>query len=112
MSRKKIRFLTIGFFIIFIFIIVTCKKNPTSPNDDVEFPTISISCSPSTGGTDTNVTINISIKGNQKEIDAFGLELTFDIKMLQFLSANKASICALVRCVSAIFKSSFYCFPF
>ena len=92
MSLRKIRYPIISFFIIFLFTILSCKKNPTAPTDEVDIPTISISCNPSTGGTDTNVTITISIKGNQKEIDAFGLELTFDIQMLQFLSANKASL--------------------
>ena len=92
MSFKRNRYLIIGFLIIFIFFIVSCKKDPTAPIDEVDIPTISISCNPSTGGTDTIVTITISIKGNQKEIDAFGLELTFDIQMLQFLSANEASL--------------------
>jgi hypothetical protein len=91
MNLKKIRYPIISLFII-TFLIFTCKKNPTTPVDDSVYPTISISCSPSTGGTDTVVTINISIKDNQKEIDAFGLELTFDTKMFQFLSANAASL--------------------
>jgi len=53
---------------------------------------ISISCSPSSGGTDTIVSIPITISGNQKEIKVFGLELTFDSSMFEFQSVNKGSL--------------------
>jgi len=53
---------------------------------------ISISCSPSSGGTDTIVSIPITIKGNIKEIEAFGLELTYDTSMFQFQGVSKGSL--------------------
>jgi len=53
---------------------------------------ISISCSPSSGGTDTIVSIPITINGNQNEIKVFGLELTFDSSMFEFQSVSKGSL--------------------
>jgi len=53
---------------------------------------ISISCSPSSGGTDTVVSIPVTINGNQNEIQVFGLELTFDSTMFQFQGVSKGSL--------------------
>jgi len=53
---------------------------------------ISISCSPSSGGTGTIVSIPVTISGNQKEIKVFGLELTFDSSMFEFQSVSKGSL--------------------
>jgi len=53
---------------------------------------ISISCSPSSGGTDTIVSIPITISGNNKEIKVFGLELTFDSNIFEFQSVSKGSL--------------------
>ncbi len=44
---------------------------------------ISISCSPSSGGTGTTVSIPIWIRGNTKPISSFGLEMTFDSGLFQ-----------------------------
>jgi len=61
----------------------------SSPPSDNE---ISISCSPSSGGTDTIVSISISIKGNTQEINYFGLDLTFDANMFSFQSVSQGSL--------------------
>jgi len=53
---------------------------------------IGISCSPSSGGTDTIIDIPISINGNQKVITYFGLKLTFDTSVFQFVSVSKGSL--------------------
>jgi len=53
---------------------------------------ISISCTPSSGGTGTIVSIPITISGNQNEIKVFGLELTFDSSMFEFQSVSKGSL--------------------
>jgi len=47
---------------------------------------------PSTSGTDTIVSIPISISGNQNEIKVFGLDLTFDSSMFEFQSVSKGSL--------------------
>ncbi len=53
---------------------------------------IYISCSPSSGGTGTTVSIPVSISGNLKEITSFGLDMTFDSGLFQYLSTNKGSL--------------------
>jgi len=51
-----------------------------------------ISCNPSSGKTDTLVTIPISIRGNAQEINVFGLELVFDSNMFQFQRVDKGNL--------------------
>jgi hypothetical protein len=51
-----------------------------------------VSCSPSSGKTDTLVTIPISIRGNTQEIGVFGLEFTFDSKMFLFQKVEKGNL--------------------
>jgi hypothetical protein len=51
-----------------------------------------VSCSPSSGKTDTLVTIPISIRGNTQEIGMFGLEFTFDSKMFLFQKVEKGNL--------------------
>jgi hypothetical protein len=53
---------------------------------------ISISCEPSSGPTGTLVTISVTVKGNLKEIKAFGLELTFSAAMLEYQSVSKGDL--------------------
>lgn len=78
----------------FVLLPTNCKKQSTTP--DVSTPLtdneISVSCSPSSGGTGTIVNITISIKGNLQEIKAFGLELTFDPNMFQYQSTSSGSL--------------------
>ena len=53
---------------------------------------ISISCSPSSGGTGTEVSIPITINGNPDEIMYFGLKMTFDTNVFQFVGVSKGSL--------------------
>jgi len=53
---------------------------------------ISISCSPASGGTDTIVSVPVSILGNLNEIAVFGLDLTFDASIFSFITVEKGSL--------------------
>jgi hypothetical protein len=53
---------------------------------------ISISCAPNSGGTDTMVTIPVSIKGNLNDLSVFGLDLTFDSNLFQYQSTGKGNL--------------------
>ena len=53
---------------------------------------ISVSCRPSSGGTGTNVSVSISVNGNLQAIAAFGLELTFDRNLFDYVSTKKGSL--------------------
>lgn len=79
-------------------ITITCSNATNSPqavNVSLEIsspPTdneISISCDPSSGGSGTIATISMAIKGNIQEIEAFGLELTYDTTMFEYQSVSK-----------------------
>jgi hypothetical protein len=54
--------------------------------------TISLSCDPASGGTNTIVEIPISIYGNSNEINDFGLDLTFDSNMFAYQSVAKGNL--------------------
>jgi hypothetical protein len=60
----------------------------TPPTDNK----ISVSCSPTSGGTNTTVSVPISIKGNLSDITVFGLDLTFDSSVFQFLRVDRGSL--------------------
>jgi len=74
------------------------SNNPQEVNVSLEISSppsgnkISISCNPSSGGTDTIVSVPITISGNNKEIKVFGLELTFDSSVFEFQSVSKGSL--------------------
>jgi hypothetical protein len=53
---------------------------------------ITISCSPSSAGTGTTVSVPISIDGNLVEISTFGLELTFDSNLFQYIGTSKGNL--------------------
>jgi len=53
---------------------------------------ISVSCNPSSGGTNTIVSISILIKGNLQDITVFGLDMTFDPNIFQFQSVGKGTL--------------------
>jgi hypothetical protein len=57
-----------------------------SPLTDNE---ISISCDPGSGGIGTMVTVPVAIKGNIKEVKAFGLELVYDPSMFAYQGVSK-----------------------
>ena len=89
--RRTSTFLLTGFFVLSS---VNCKSQSTAPKvpDTGEDNKISVSCSPSTGGTGTEITVTVSINKNQREIKAFGLEITFDPAVFQYLSTGKGSL--------------------
>jgi Viral BACON domain/Cohesin domain len=53
---------------------------------------ISVSCSPSQGVTGTTVSFPVSISGNSKAIAAFGLQLTFDTAMFQYVGTSAGGL--------------------
>lgn len=53
---------------------------------------ISVSCSPSQGVTGTTVSFPISISGNSSAFSAFGLQLTFDTAMFQYVGTTNGSL--------------------
>jgi len=53
---------------------------------------IRVSCSPSEGPTGTTVNVAISILGNINEITSFGLQLSFDTNMFQYIGTIKGSL--------------------
>ncbi len=75
----------------FLFSLINCKNQSTTPDtvDSKADNSISVSCSPSTGGTGTEVTVMVSINKSQGEITAFGLTVAFDKDVFQYLSASK-----------------------
>ena len=53
---------------------------------------ISVSCSPAQGQTNTTVSFPVSISGNSRAISSFGLQLTFDTAMFQYVATSKGSL--------------------
>jgi hypothetical protein len=72
-----------------------CKKKPTAPDMPISpqgSNAIFISCSPTSGGTGTIVDVDISINENNKNIDAFGMDMTFDSAIFQYQEMGKGSL--------------------
>ncbi len=85
--------------LLLLICMCACSKNPTTSQPDNSNPpplpaqpSITITCSPTAGIKDTQVTVTISIKDNQNEIGVFGLELTFPPKMFGYLGLDKGSL--------------------
>ncbi len=53
---------------------------------------IYVSCSPSQGVTGTTVSFPVSISGNSSAISAFGLQLTFDTDMFQYVGTTNGGL--------------------
>lgn len=53
---------------------------------------IFITCDPSSGGSGTLVSIPVSIRGNLRDIETFGLELTFDSNLFQYQSTSTGNL--------------------
>jgi hypothetical protein len=79
---------------VFMISLFACKSNSTSPDrpDGTGPPTISLSCSPTSGGTSTVVSVTISIKNNQNEIKSFGSEISFNTAMFKLQSVSGGSL--------------------
>lgn len=66
---------------------VTLNVDPPDTSNN-----ISISCSPASGGTNTVVTVIISIRGNTSVMDASGLKVNFNTAMFVFLGVDKGNL--------------------
>ncbi|MBN2408937.1 MAG: hypothetical protein JXE07_04295 [Candidatus Aminicenantes bacterium] len=82
---------TFLFFFLLLFI-PACKKNPTTTSIEPSQPTIDILCEPASGTLDTTVTVTIVIAGNSKEMRVFGLDMSFNGKMLQFQEVRSGAL--------------------
>ena len=75
---------------------IHCKKSSTAPEvNPPEVPeqtSITLTCSPSSGGTDTNFTVSISINNSNREIKVFGLEMKFDADILKFRRIEEGNL--------------------
>jgi len=65
---------------------VTTAPPPPTSNE------IAISCDPASGAAGTIVTFTIQISGNTQTITAFGLEMSFDPAMFDYLDTGKGSL--------------------
>ncbi len=89
---------TVLFMLVLLFFLSGCGKTPTTtdPPDNnpppPAQPSISVTCSPTSGGKDTQVIFTISIKSNSKEIGVFGLEMIFPPKMFNFNGVDRGSL--------------------
>lgn len=80
---KRVIFIQLFVLVVILF---ACKSNSTSPDipEGSGQPTVSLSCSPTSGGTATVVSVTISMKNNQNEIKSFGCEISFNATMFKF----------------------------
>jgi hypothetical protein len=84
--------LAIGLLATFLFLFGGCKKSPTTTTIEVTQPVIEVVCEPSSGAADTAVTVAILIAGNTTEMRVFGLDVSFDPKMLQFQEVQSGTL--------------------
>lgn len=93
MSTTKTKLLVSGLFFVIPFLIFHCKKTSTAPEvEPPEQPSITIVCNPNSGGTNTDLTVLISISNTSQEIKVFGLEMTFDNNNFQFRRAGAGNL--------------------
>jgi hypothetical protein len=77
----------------FLFLPVSgCKKSPTTTSMEISQQTIEVLCEPSSGAADTTITVKILIAGNSQEMRVFGLDMSFDSKMLQFQEVRSGTL--------------------
>jgi len=68
---------------------LTAPEPPPPPSDNnAKF----ITCSPSSGGTGTIVAITIAIIGNLQQIEAFGMDLSFDPAIFQYQDMSRGNL--------------------
>ena len=88
MAKKNPLSISGLFFLLFLIVLLfCCKKSSTAPEVEIPEPeqtSITITSSPSSGGTDTNFTVLVSINNADREIKVFGLEVKFDADKLKF----------------------------
>jgi hypothetical protein len=95
-TAKLSPFVSVLLCTVFLFVLpIHCKKSSTAPEinpPEQEQTSITLVCSPSSGGTDTNFTVTISINNSDREIKVFGLEMKFDADILKFRRAEKGNL--------------------
>jgi hypothetical protein len=90
---KRLIFIQFFFFVVILF---ACKSNSTSPAppENSGPPKVSLSCSPTSGGTTAVVSVTVSMKNNQSEIKSFGCEISFNTTMFNFQSVSGGNLTA------------------
>jgi hypothetical protein len=84
--------LAIGILSLLLVLFGGCKKSPTTTSIEGTQPLIDVICEPSSGAADTNITVTISIAGNTEEMRVFGLDMSFDPKMLSFQEVQSGNL--------------------
>jgi hypothetical protein len=79
---------------------ITSQPPPSTDND------ITLSVSPTSGTYGTIVTVTIGVRGNMQPISAFGMDLTYDGAMFQFVDSTKGTLTGSWGLVSANSPSS------
>jgi hypothetical protein len=74
---------------------ITTQPPPATDND------VTLSISPTSARPGATVTVTIGIKGNLQAIDAFGLDLTYDSAMFDYVSSSKGTLTSSWGLVSA-----------
>jgi hypothetical protein len=77
---------------------VTLRITQSLPATDND---VTLSISPTSARPGATVTVTIGIKGNLQAIDAFGLDLTYDSAMFDFVSSSKGTLTSSWGLVSA-----------
>ena len=88
--------LFISLLILIAFAVPSCKQQstlPQTPDQGGQDNTISVLCTPNSGGTGTEITVTVSVTQNQNEIKAFGFEMTFDSAIFQLQKIEKGLLC-------------------
>lgn len=89
----KRKFVLAGLLFSLLFLAGGCKKTPTTATiDDTGNQAIEVSCDPNSAGADVVITVPVSIRGNAAEVRVFGLDASFDAKMLQFQGVSSGSL--------------------
>jgi hypothetical protein len=69
-----------------------CNKAPTNAALEVGQPTIIVLCRPDAEAAGTLITAAVFIMGNTSELRVFGLDVSFDGKMLQFQEVRSGTL--------------------
>jgi len=72
--------------------LLTCKKTPTSAVFEVDEPTILFVGNPTSAAAGSLVRASVFIAANQEEIRVFGLDVTFDDRVLEFQDVQPGTL--------------------
>jgi Cohesin domain len=91
-ARRAFAAITLFFSLVAGF--SACKKTPTSAAFEVDEPTILFVCNPASAPAGTQVRASLFIAANKEEIRVFGLDVTFDNRMLEFQGVQPGTLTA------------------